>query len=137
MTRFGEVLEAAQWQPISTRNARPSFFMISGGSFAYRQRLALDILPTPKARLTQPATQLGVMCANLPHVISGRSVISTDIARHIEIRMGQRNGAQAALRKAQNINRQKKDRARQFAGFPMRRQRFYINNPTKLLQYSP
>jgi prevent-host-death family protein len=44
-TRFGEVLEAAQRQPISiTRNGRPSVVMISAESFARRQRLARDRL---------------------------------------------------------------------------------------------
>jgi prevent-host-death family protein len=44
-TRFGEVLEAAQRQPISiTRNGRPSVVMISAESFARHQRLASDRL---------------------------------------------------------------------------------------------
>jgi prevent-host-death family protein len=39
--RFGEVLEAAQRQPVSiTRNGRPSVVMISAESYARRQRMA-------------------------------------------------------------------------------------------------
>lgn len=41
--RFGEVLEAAQRQPVSiTRNGRPSVVVISAESYARRQRLARE-----------------------------------------------------------------------------------------------
>jgi prevent-host-death family protein len=44
-TRFGEVLEAAQRQPVSiTRNGRPSVVMISAESYARRQRMARERL---------------------------------------------------------------------------------------------
>ena len=43
--RFGEVLEAAQRQPVSiTRNGRPSVVMISAESYARRQRMARERL---------------------------------------------------------------------------------------------
>jgi prevent-host-death family protein len=44
-TRFGEVLEAAQRQPVSiTRNGRPSVVMISAESYERRQRMARERL---------------------------------------------------------------------------------------------
>ena len=43
--RFGEVLEAAQRQPVSiTRNGRPSVVVISAESYARRQRMARERL---------------------------------------------------------------------------------------------
>jgi prevent-host-death family protein len=43
--RFGEVMEAAQRQPVSiTRNGRPSVVMISAESYARRQRMARERL---------------------------------------------------------------------------------------------
>ena len=51
--RFGEVLEAAQRQPVSiTRNGRPSVVMISAESYARRQRMARE-------RLRQAMRQAG------------------------------------------------------------------------------
>ena len=42
-TRFGEVMEAAQRQPVSiTRNGRPSVVMVSAESYARRQRMARE-----------------------------------------------------------------------------------------------
>jgi len=44
-TRFGEVMEAAQRQPVSiTRNGRPSVVMVSAESYARRQRMARERL---------------------------------------------------------------------------------------------
>jgi prevent-host-death family protein len=44
-TRFGEVIEAAQRQPISvTRNGRPSVVIISAESYDRRQRVARERL---------------------------------------------------------------------------------------------
>jgi prevent-host-death family protein len=41
--RFGEVMEAAQRQPISiTRNGRPSVVMLSAESYDRRQRMARE-----------------------------------------------------------------------------------------------
>ena len=51
--RFGEVLEAAQRQPVSiTHNSRPSVVMISAESYARRQRMAGE-------RLRQAMRQAG------------------------------------------------------------------------------
>lgn len=42
-TRFGEVLDAAQRQPVSiTRNGRPSVVVISAESYARRQKMATE-----------------------------------------------------------------------------------------------
>jgi hypothetical protein len=44
-TRFGEVMETAQRQPVSiTRNGRPSVVMVSADSYARRQRMARERL---------------------------------------------------------------------------------------------
>ena len=42
-TRFGEVLDAAQRQPVSiTRNGRPAVVVLSAESYARRQKMAAE-----------------------------------------------------------------------------------------------
>ena len=58
--RFGEVLEAAQRQPVSiTRNGRPSVVVISAESYARRQRMARERLRLAMRRAGEYATAQG------------------------------------------------------------------------------
>ena len=60
-TRFGEVLEAAQRQPVSiTRNGRPSVVMISAESYARRQRMARERLRQALHRAGEHAAAQGL-----------------------------------------------------------------------------
>lgn len=60
-TRFGEVLEAAQRQPVSiTRNGRPSVVMISAESYARRQRVARERLRQAMGRSGEYAAAQGM-----------------------------------------------------------------------------
>ncbi len=73
-TRFGEVLEAAQRQPISiTRNGRPSVVMISAESFARRQRLARDRLHKTLNRAGEHATAQGMTEEALNQLLADES----------------------------------------------------------------
>ena len=59
--RFGEVLEAAQRQPVCiTRNGRPSVVMISAESYARRQRMARDRLRQAMERAGEHAAAQGM-----------------------------------------------------------------------------
>jgi prevent-host-death family protein len=60
-TRFGEVLEAAQRQPVSiTRNGRPSVVMISAESYERRQRMARERLRQSLQRAGEHAATQGM-----------------------------------------------------------------------------
>lgn len=73
-TRFGEVLEAAQRQPISiTRNGRPSVVMISAESFARRQRLARDRLQMALNRAGEHAAAQGMTEEALSQLLADES----------------------------------------------------------------
>lgn len=61
------------------------------------ETLREDILPALGLTVTQAASQLGVTRATLSRVINGRSGISPDMARRIEIWLGQERGGRAAL----------------------------------------
>lgn len=59
--RFGEVLEAAQRQPVSiTRNGRPSVVMISAESYARRQKMASERLRLAMRRAGEHAAAQGM-----------------------------------------------------------------------------
>lgn len=59
--RFGEVMEAAQRQPVSiTRNGRPSVVMISAESYARRQRMARERLRQAMQRAGEHAAAQGL-----------------------------------------------------------------------------
>lgn len=59
--RFGEVMEAAQRQPVSiTRNGRPSVVMISAESYARRQRMARELLRHAMQGAGEHATAQGM-----------------------------------------------------------------------------
>lgn len=60
-TRFGEVMEAAQRQPVSiTRNGRPSVVMVSADSYLRRQRMARERLRHSLDRAGAHATAQGM-----------------------------------------------------------------------------
>jgi prevent-host-death family protein len=60
-TRFGEVLETAQRQPVSiTRNGRPSVVMISAESYQRRQRMARERLRQSLQRAGEHAASRGM-----------------------------------------------------------------------------
>lgn len=59
--RFGEVMEAAQRQPVSiTRNGRPSVVVISAESYARRQRMARERLRQAMQRSGEHAATQGM-----------------------------------------------------------------------------
>ena len=59
--RFGEVMEAAQRQPVSiTRNGRPSVVIISAESYARRQRVARERLRQAMRRAGEYAAAHGI-----------------------------------------------------------------------------
>ena len=59
--RFGEVMEAAQRQPVSiTRNGRPSVVIISAESYARRQRVARERLRQAMQRAGEYAAAHGM-----------------------------------------------------------------------------
>jgi len=73
-TRFGEVLEAAQRQPIRiTRNGRPSVVMISAESFARRQRLARDRLQMAMKLASEHAAAQGITEEALNQLLADES----------------------------------------------------------------
>jgi prevent-host-death family protein len=60
-TRFGEVLEAAQREPVSiTRNGRPSVVIVSAASYERRQRLARERLLAAMQRAGSHAVAQGM-----------------------------------------------------------------------------
>jgi len=59
--RFGELIEAAQRQPIGvTRNGRPSVVLISAESYARRQRMARERLRQAMQRAGEFAVAQGM-----------------------------------------------------------------------------
>lgn len=59
--RFGELIEAAQRQPVGiTRNGRPSVVVISADSYARRQRMARQRLRQAMQRAGEHATAQGM-----------------------------------------------------------------------------
>ncbi len=72
--RFGEVLEAAQRQPISiTRNGRPLVVMISAGSYARRQRVARERLQRAMQRAGEHAAAQGMNEGVLDQLLADES----------------------------------------------------------------
>ena len=72
--RFGEVLEAAQRQPVSiTRNGRPSVVVISAESYARRQRMARERLRLAMRRAGEYATAQGMSEEVLDQLLSDES----------------------------------------------------------------
>ena len=72
--RFGEVLEAAQRQPVSiTRNGRPSVVMISAESYARRQRMARERLRHAMRRAGEHAAAQGMNDDVLDHLLADES----------------------------------------------------------------
>jgi len=72
--RFGEVLEAAQRQPVSiTRNGRPSVVMISAESYARRQRMARERLRQAMQRAGEHATAQGMNDDELDRLLADES----------------------------------------------------------------
>ncbi len=72
--RFGEVLEAAQRQPVSiTRNGRPSVVMISAESYARRQRMARERLRQAMQRAGEHAAVQGMHENLLEQLLSDES----------------------------------------------------------------
>ena len=61
------------------------------------ETLREDILPALGLTVTQAASQLGVTRTTLSRVINGRAGISPDMARRIEIWLGQERGGRAAV----------------------------------------
>ncbi len=59
--RFGEVMEAAQRQPVSiTRNGRPSVVVISAESYARRQNVARERMRQAMQRAGEHAAAQGL-----------------------------------------------------------------------------
>jgi len=72
--RFGEVLEAAQRQPVSiTRNGRPSVVVISAESYARRQRMARERLRLAMRQAGEYATAQGMSEEVLDQLLSDES----------------------------------------------------------------
>ena len=61
------------------------------------ETLKEDILPALGLTVTQAAHQLGVTRTALSRVVNGRAGISPDMARRIEIWLGQERGGRADL----------------------------------------
>lgn len=60
-TRFGEVLEAAQREPVSiTRNGRPSVVIVSAASYERRRRIARERLLAAMQRAGAHAAAQGM-----------------------------------------------------------------------------
>ena len=72
--RFGEVMEAAQRQPVSiTRNGRPSVVMISAESYARRQRVARERLRQAMQRAGEYAAAHGMTEVALDTMLADES----------------------------------------------------------------
>ena len=73
-TRFGEVLEAAQRQPVSiTRNGRPSVVIISAESYARRRRIARERLLGAMQRAGDHAASQGLNEDRLSQLLADES----------------------------------------------------------------
>lgn len=72
--RFGEMIEAAQRQPVGiTRNGRPSVVVISAESYARRQRLARERLRGALQRAGEHAVQQGLTEEALQQLLADES----------------------------------------------------------------
>lgn len=72
--RFGEVMEAAQRQPVSiTRHGRPSVVMISAESYARRQRMARERLRQAMQRAGEHAAAHGMNETVLDQLLADES----------------------------------------------------------------
>jgi prevent-host-death family protein len=72
--RFGEVMEAAQRQPVSiTRNGRPSVVMISAESYARRQRIARERIRQAMQRAGEYAAAHGMNEGALDSMLADES----------------------------------------------------------------
>jgi prevent-host-death family protein len=73
-TRFGEVLEAAQRQPVSiTRNGRPSVVILSAESYARRQKMAAERMRDAMQRAGEHAAAQGMNEATLDQLLADES----------------------------------------------------------------
>lgn len=73
-TRFGEVLEAAQRQPVSiTRNGRPSVVILSAESYARRQNMAAERMREAMQRAGEHAAAQGMNEATLDQLLADES----------------------------------------------------------------
>jgi len=72
--RFGELIEAAQRQPVGiTRNGRPSVVVISAESYARRQRMARERLRGAMQRAGEYAVARGMDDAELERLLADES----------------------------------------------------------------
>ena len=72
--RFGELIEAAQRQPVGiTRNGRPSVVVISAESYARRQRVARERLRQAMRRAGEHATAQGMDKDTLERLLADES----------------------------------------------------------------
>ena len=72
--RFGEVLEAAQRQPVSiTRNGRPSVVVISAESYARRQHMARERLRQAMQRAGGHAVAQGMNAEVVEQLLADES----------------------------------------------------------------
>ena len=72
--RFGEVLEAAQRQPVViTRNGRASVVMVSAESYARRQRMARERLRAALQRAGEHAAARGLTEEALDQLLADES----------------------------------------------------------------
>lgn len=72
--RFGELIEAAQRQPVGiTRNGRPSVVVISAESYARRQRVARERLRQAMERAGRHAAAQGLDDAELERLLADES----------------------------------------------------------------
>jgi prevent-host-death family protein len=72
--RFGEVMEAAQRQPVSiTRNGRPSVVVISAESYARRQRIARERMRQAMQRAGEYAAAHGMNEGSLDKLLADES----------------------------------------------------------------
>ncbi|TWT17521.1 type II toxin-antitoxin system Phd/YefM family antitoxin [Luteimonas marina] len=72
--RFGELIEAAQRQPIGvTRNGRPSVVLISAESYARRQRMARERMRQAMQRAGEHAAAQGLDEAALERLLADES----------------------------------------------------------------
>jgi prevent-host-death family protein len=73
-TRFGEVLDAAQRQPVSiTRNGRPSVVVISAESYARRQKMAAERMREAMQRAGDFAAAHGMTEQTLDQLLADES----------------------------------------------------------------
>jgi prevent-host-death family protein len=72
--RFGEVMEAAQRQPVGiTRNGRPSVVVISAESYARRQRIARERMRQAMQRAGEYAAAHGMNEGSLDKLLADES----------------------------------------------------------------